>query len=487
MKQLSSLVEKMRREICFSDIFVFFILFILFSYKLIESYNFDSDFGRDLMWMYDIAHGKITLLGPKLSFGGYYLGPYYYYLFVPFLALTGFMPDGVLLGNAFLFALISACGFFLLRKKFGKISSFLSVLIFAVSGFYLYSARSPGNAFSYLPFLFVFSLIILFYPNLLKKRLVGFLLGFTAGFILNFHPVAIIFIAPFVLFSLFFNWRLWKKTFLFFILGGFISFLPTLVFELRHNFVMFKNTFIEKSYQFFATGSSPASITQPSKNPFENLFVIDRLSKDWISLSVVFILFISFLIFLFGKKEKQVRIVFFSLLATFILYSFLLRFQVAIHYLFPLYFVGVLSIVIGSLYLSPRFLRFLVLFTFVVVGLYRFPKWAYSESIRSFKSMYEDVKALQGRIPKDNFNIVVIRETPLAILGYEYRYMLRTLGYRSDDEFSYAKSRYLIVVSEKGEIKVSEYKSWELEEFGRKELVDVIRGKRNVFYVFKKL
>jgi len=95
-------------------VLLFLILFALFSFKLVGSYNFDSDFGRDLMWMYDIAYGRFTLLGPKLSFGGYYLGPYYYYIFVPFLALTKFLPPGVLLANAAFFAFFLTLSYIIL-------------------------------------------------------------------------------------------------------------------------------------------------------------------------------------------------------------------------------------------------------------------------------------------------------------------------------------------------------------------------------------
>lgn len=85
-------------------IFFLFIL-IIFLYRVVFSYNYDSDFGRDLMWMYDILHGKITLLGPKLSFGGYYVGPYYYYIFAPFLFLSGYSPNLVIIANSFFSAL----------------------------------------------------------------------------------------------------------------------------------------------------------------------------------------------------------------------------------------------------------------------------------------------------------------------------------------------------------------------------------------------
>lgn len=468
-----------------SEIFVFLILFFLFSFKLALSYHFDSDFGRDLMWMHDIAHGKITLLGPKLSFGGYYLGPYYYYLFVPFLSLTKFFPSGVLLGNAFLFALTNTIIFYLVKKNFGLLKALFAISIITLSPFYLFSARSPGNAFSYLHFLFLLIFSILIYPSVIKKPALSFLTGLLTGIILNFHPVTLLYLAPLIGLSLY-TQKLSRKSLIPLILGIALSFSPTILFELRHNFSMFRNTFIYKSYKTFTQGNSPASIVHPSKNPFVNFFLINKLSKGFLTPNLLAVFFLNLILFLTGKKTRAIKISFFSFISTLILFSLLLRFQVAIHYLFPLYTAALASLIFLLLNLKNK-----IFYIFINIGLLlllavNFPKHLYKPASRTFQSLWRDTKLLKEKLPKEGFNVVVIRETPLAILGYEYRYILRLLGYKSDDEFSYKRSKYLLVVSEKGEININDYKSWELSEFGKKRLIKKIKGKRLIFYVFVK-
>src|SRR3989344_2391006 len=66
----------------------FILLFLIvsagLSYKLTSSFNFHPDFARDIYDMLAIIQGNPTLIGPKLSLGGIYSGPYYYYLRVVF-------------------------------------------------------------------------------------------------------------------------------------------------------------------------------------------------------------------------------------------------------------------------------------------------------------------------------------------------------------------------------------------------------------------
>ena len=469
----------------FPEILVFLLLFSLFSFRLPSSYHFDSDFGRDLMWMYDIAHGKITLLGPKLSFGGYHLGPYYYYLFVPFFVLSKFFPWGVLLGNAFIFAFLTTVVFYLFRSNWGFHKAFLSILILSLTPFYLYSARSPGNAFSYLPFLLLFISLLSFYPHIIKKKAFSAILGFLFGFILNFHPVSFLYLLPFCFLHFIFYRKYWKQTFLFFVFGVVESFTPLILFELKHNFIMFKNTFVYKSYKVFTQGSSPASITKPSKNPIINLSVINKLSKGQIWPQVLILFLLNLFLFKFAQKSKITKLAFYSFSFTLGLFSILLRFQVASHYLFPLYLSAVFSTMILLADVKTKYsLPFLYVWAFLV--LMNFPKHLYLPARRNFNTLWQDTKILEGKLPAKNFNIVVIRETPLAILGYEYRYILRLLGYKSDGEFSYNRSKYLLVVSEKGEINVEDYKSWELDQFGKKILIKKIKAPGRIFYLFKK-
>lgn len=88
-------------------------------------------------------------------------------------------------------------------------------------------------------------------------------------------------------------------------------------------------------------------------------------------------------------------------------------------------------------------------------------------------------------LPRSNFNIIILHESGI-VLGYEYRYMMRVLGYHADDEFSYQESKYLLAISEKGEINWERENSWESDQFGKKSLLKKYSDGNRIWYLFKK-
>ena len=67
------------------------------------AFDYHPDFARDLCDLLSIIRGKLTLIGPKTSFGGIYNGPYYYYLFAPIFYLTNLNIYSLLVFNLLLF------------------------------------------------------------------------------------------------------------------------------------------------------------------------------------------------------------------------------------------------------------------------------------------------------------------------------------------------------------------------------------------------
>ena len=64
-------------------------------YRVRDYLVFLGDEGRDaLVWKRMIVDHKFTLLGPTASVGGFYLGPIYYYLTLPFVWIWGLDPVG---------------------------------------------------------------------------------------------------------------------------------------------------------------------------------------------------------------------------------------------------------------------------------------------------------------------------------------------------------------------------------------------------------
>jgi 4-amino-4-deoxy-L-arabinose transferase-like glycosyltransferase len=63
-------------------------------YKIDQYMTFLGDEGRDAITIFNILHGKLTLLGPTASVGGFFMGPAYYYLVTPFFWLFNYSPVG---------------------------------------------------------------------------------------------------------------------------------------------------------------------------------------------------------------------------------------------------------------------------------------------------------------------------------------------------------------------------------------------------------
>ncbi|OGG26738.1 hypothetical protein A2960_01025 [Candidatus Gottesmanbacteria bacterium RIFCSPLOWO2_01_FULL_39_12b] len=133
------------------------------------------------------------------------------------------------------------------------------------------------------------------------------------------------------------------------------------------------------------------------------------------------------------------------------------------------------------------YISLILLTVFMFLTLSQFPKDLYRKSADSFPVMLEQARKASSQLdlPRNNFNIIILREQG-GILGYEYRYLMRVLGYRADDEFSYQLSKYLLSISEKGEINWQRENSWELDQFGKKTLLKKHSEGKSIWYLFKK-
>ena len=83
-----------------------------------------------------ISH-KFTLIGPRTSIGGMFIGPLYYYISAFFMFIFGLHPQGSLImaGILSLFTLIIA--FLLLKKYLGFLIAFFYVCFWSLSPFIL--------------------------------------------------------------------------------------------------------------------------------------------------------------------------------------------------------------------------------------------------------------------------------------------------------------------------------------------------------------
>lgn len=442
--------------------------FILYSYKIKSSVSFEGDLGRDLYEIAKISFGNFTLLGQKGSFGGIYTAPYHYYLFLLPLLILGRQIDGVLFFNIFLF--ISAVIFFSYNaiKRFGAINGFLSGLALMFFPFFIFSARNPGNGFTPTALFFAFLTIVYFYDLNKFGRIKILLLGLFFGIIISslFAYITVFLAVALLMYFLLKD----KKMFFIFLVGVLLAFSPLIIFELKNNFVMLKNTFIDKSYLSFINNTNLPNGIKLDKNIFFNALDLDERIYMLGSINIYSIfLFLLSSIFLI-KKFKEKLFVYASIFG-YITLIFMVRFQYSSHYLIP--FLSLLMFTFLVIIINTKFSKYFFIFIIPMFVVF-FSQKNYTIATRNYDLINSRVdkilsKNLIGK--KDSFNIILKRIDDLPTpAGNEYRFFFLINGFEPQSEFLYKDSSKLFIFSEDNKIDFEKFNTWEMSEFDFKKV-----------------
>ncbi|MSU25650.1 MAG: glycosyltransferase family 39 protein [Candidatus Levybacteria bacterium] len=217
-------------------------------YKISDYMTFLGDEGRDVLVAYNILHGKLTLLGPTSSVGGFFLGPIYYYFISPFLWLFNYDPVGPavmvgLFGVATVY-LIYRIGSIFFNRQVGLISA----LLYSISPVVIAYSRSSWNP-NLLPFFSILIIYFLYKASINNSGKLFFITGLLLGIGIQLHYIITFLGFTVFLYIFFINIFINKsKSYIFllkkllsqnlYIFGGFIiSISPFLLFEVRHNFL----------------------------------------------------------------------------------------------------------------------------------------------------------------------------------------------------------------------------------------------------------
>src|SRR5690242_4974810 len=136
-------------------------------YKIADYMTFLGDEGRDVLVVYNILHGHLTLLGPTSSVGGFFLGPIYYYFMTPFLWLFNYNPVGPAVMVA-LFGIATVwLTYYVGSRFFNPTTGLVAALLYAISPLVIAYSRSSWNP-NPMPF-FVLFLFYFIYKGLQNK------------------------------------------------------------------------------------------------------------------------------------------------------------------------------------------------------------------------------------------------------------------------------------------------------------------------------
>lgn len=115
-------------------------------YRISEYMTFLGDEGRDVRIVRDlITKGNLVFIGPQTSIGNMYLGPLYYYMMAPALALSGLNPVGPAIMIALLGTFTIWFTWFVARRWFGSKAALVAALLFALSPVAIIYSRSSWN------------------------------------------------------------------------------------------------------------------------------------------------------------------------------------------------------------------------------------------------------------------------------------------------------------------------------------------------------
>jgi 4-amino-4-deoxy-L-arabinose transferase-like glycosyltransferase len=213
-------------------------------YKIRDYMTFLGDEGRDVLVVYGILHGDLTLLGPTASVGGFFLGPIYYYFMAPFLWLFNYDPVGPAIMVA-LFGIVTVWLVYKIGKEFfGTSVGLISSGLYAISPLVVTYSRSSWNP-NLMPF---FSLLVIYLTYRIVKKdniKILLLLGFLFGITMQLHYLALflgVIIFVYILLCQFVNSKInffpkIIKKYLLIFLGFIIGWSPFLIFEIRHKFL----------------------------------------------------------------------------------------------------------------------------------------------------------------------------------------------------------------------------------------------------------
>ncbi len=217
---------------------------------------FLGDQGRDVLTVLRMVKGDLVFIGPTASVGGFFLGPFYYYLMTPALIASNFDPVGPAVMVALLSIAATYLCYYFAKNYISTSAGIIAALIFAVSRLVVEYSRSSWNP-NVLPFfslLLVIALAKIIDTRTKRKQWWFVTIGACLGIIIQLHYQAIVMHVFAVGVYLFYLWRehirntgrtvmTLLKELAFMLVGVGIFLGPFIAFEIYHSFPNTQNIY----------------------------------------------------------------------------------------------------------------------------------------------------------------------------------------------------------------------------------------------------
>jgi 4-amino-4-deoxy-L-arabinose transferase-like glycosyltransferase len=215
---------------CFCLITFFFRTY---QWQTLFSYTHDQDL---LSWFVkDVVSGQFRLLGQETSTQGIFIGPYFYYLMVPFYLLWHMDPLGGMFALGFIAAFATWSLWYIFSDLFSKEAGYLAAFFHSTSYFLAINERElvPTQ-----PIVLLWTVWYLWsLHKIVKQDWRGFaVIGLLFGLIWHIN-IGLVLLSPLFLVALLWNRRVpSKKSLIAFSCFLLFGLAPLFLFELRHSF-----------------------------------------------------------------------------------------------------------------------------------------------------------------------------------------------------------------------------------------------------------
>ncbi len=227
------IIKLIRKNLWLVLVLVFGIFFRIFRPFELFSYSHDQDLAgwivRDILYNH-----HLRLIGQETSSHGIFIGPYFYYLQIPFYLISRMDPVGPLLLPLILGVFTIFSYYFVFKSLFSKRVGLIAATIYAFSVLIIFTDReiAPTMPVSLWTVWFLYAL-----HRILNGKKYGYLLvGLLAGFIWSIN-LQLIILFPLVLVAQYFSRkRIPLKEFTVAIFVALLLNVPFLASEARHGF-----------------------------------------------------------------------------------------------------------------------------------------------------------------------------------------------------------------------------------------------------------
>jgi hypothetical protein len=457
-------------------VYVFFPISIIFIFIFTRLYNikdglfFYNDLGRDANVLYTwIKSGKPPLLGPQTSALPINQSPFYFYWLMVFYLLMKGNPIYSVVSCLFFYILIFIFGLYYFKKE-----KFLIRLW--IGGFFLLAIH-PQNIIqgryvwnpSFVSPLVLLS-ILSFYQSFKKEKAL-FLSSFSLAMAIAFSYSIVPLFLVFVLYLLIDHREKIFKFLFYFVLSFILFYLPVLVFEFRHRFLLTSSLLTKK-------GPPQQFLDFFSKFNSLSYFVVGF--NHFLSKIIFLVIFLYSLIrFLYWYRKNNDKKFFYFLFLVINLLTFLIPVSVQAHYIFAMS---------ASFFLIILLERKLIEITILILCLFFyltpiFKNQYFQKAPRTYEEMNQCFLSFCQNFKKPIYVSVVSSFHHLFHYGPEHRYLLKKNGcFVYNIEENQSQSDLMLVVLDSSDFN-KESKYYELDLFGPYEIIKKHYCQKNFGYV----